>query len=313
AIVLLAGCRQSENESQLRAVNESLEYSNRSIDDANHRVYRELENKLRDPQTSSVASLWNPTAMRIQKQADSIKAIVNNLKVALIRQSDSLKKVNVPAVKQLSDPNGTGDALLNKLADFKDSIPAILKDGRFIDNPWLYKDVSRYIGLLQKNLRLLPDYTDSMPASQRALYIKKWVQNYFAKSSSLMAMLMLNKIENDVLTTEHSLIEYCNKHVVSTVESFDVFRAIATLSSSYVKAGQPIEVYAGVGSFSAASKPTIIINEKPIKLDVDATATYRFTATGKPGKYVVPVTIKFTRPSGDTIEISKQLKYIIAE
>lgn len=34
----------------------------------------------------------------------------------------------------------------------------------------------------------------------------KWLEESFGHSSSLMAMIMLNKLESDVLTTEKSLL-----------------------------------------------------------------------------------------------------------
>jgi hypothetical protein len=314
AIVLLAGCRQNENDNQLRTINQSLEYSNGIIDDACRRVCMDMQEKLRDPRTSSIALTWTPKVMRIKTQADSINAVINNLKEELITQSDGLKKVNIPAVKQLAEPNGNGYTLLNKLADFRDSIPAILKDGGVIDNPRLYEDINRYISILPKTIRLLPDYTDSMPANQRALYIKEWIQNNLPESSPLMAMVMLNKIENDVLTTAYTLMNDCRKRIAYIDDSgmYVKFEAIATLSSSYVKAGQPIEIYAGVGSFSEAAKPTIIVNGKLIKLDADATATYRFTATGKPGKYTIPVKISYFKPDGSRQSVTVQRSYTIA-
>ena len=58
---------------------------------------------------------------------------------------------------------------------------------------------------------------------------------------------------------------------------------LAVISSSYVKAGQEIEITSGIGAFSKAAMPTISINKKNISLDADGAARYRFKASDKPG------------------------------
>jgi len=311
-VLLLVGCRPEENPGQLNAVNQSLERVNNVLNDENTLLSQILQEKQKDPRTTSSAAIWLPKANKIHQYADSISEMIKDLKGELIKESDSLKREYVTVVKQLYDDNGAGNQLLKKLAAFKDSIPAVICGQRSMDDSVAQAYISKDINSLLKAIPLLPGYGDSLSADQRLQYGKKWLNENFGRSSSLMAMMMLNKIENDVLLTQKILIEYCNMKVVSTFCGYNVFHAIASLSSSYVKRGQEIEVSAGVGQFSSASKPRIIINGKEIDLDAEAIAVYRFTATGEPGKHRIPVEIEYTKPDGSKEIVSTSREYIIA-
>jgi gliding motility-associated GldM-like protein len=312
-IFFMGACRQQADVKQLMDINKSLEFSNEVIQNGTRLIYEELQNKLHDLEANQQAAIWQPRATEIQKHATSIRIFIDGLKKKLIEQSDSLKDMDHGLVKQIFFTNGNAQILFNKLAVFKDSIPAIFGIEQIEDNDLRKTRLTKDIGQLTAHTLLLAGYTDSVSEKERGEYAKNWVQHNFT-GSSLMAMLALNKIENDVLTTEKTLTEYCyNQTATHDCGLYYSFSAIATLSSSYVKPGQPIEVNAGIGSFNAASKPAIMIDGKIIKLNNDATAVYNFTANGKPGKHIVPVKISFTKPDGSTATVLKNLGYIIAE
>jgi hypothetical protein len=97
------------------------------------------------------------------------------------------------------------------------------------------------------------------------------------------------------------------------VSAFDALHSIMTISSSYVKAGQSVEVTAGIGQFTKVAKPHITIDGKEGKLDDGGVAVYTFSAKGKPGKYQVPVIIEFYNPDGTLATLTRQLEYVIAK
>jgi hypothetical protein len=263
-IAMLISCRQQENKGQLSFINKSLEFSNGVIEDGSKGFIMEMEDMAKEPETSEQASRWLSVMKRIKNQADSIKLVIQNLKKEIIEQSDSLKKDYPGVIKALYEQEGRGCFLLNSIVDFKDSIPAILNVR--VDNS--------YTGQILKTIPLLPDYLDSLEIKQRAEYVRKWLKNNFAGSTSIMAVIVLSKLENDIVTTEYELMNYCNNKIgmLDGKAMYDKFQAVAVLSSSYVKAGQQIEVTAGVGSFSEAMKPSITINGREIKLNEDAAA-----------------------------------------
>ena len=81
--------------------------------------------------------------------------------------------------------------------------------------------------------------------------------------------------------------------------------SIGRHSSSYVNAGEEIEITSGIGAFSKAAQPIILINGKNVSSDADGAAHYKFKASDKPGKHVVPVEINFTDQEGKNKPLQK--------
>jgi len=314
-VLLLVGCRERENVSQLKAINQGLELSNVIIRDDCKLIYQAMREKQKDPTTAMSAERWMPMMEKICGHTDSILAKIESFKSILLKETDSLRGQNAPVMKVLSEQNGMGYDLLNKIAVFKDSVPAIFKTNEFsADISSLYTYLNIDIIRLSAIAPLLPGFAGNLGKIERAEYIKKWMSENLAGSSSMMVMIMLNKIENEMLAIKKSLTEYCYSHCnVVMFCGYNALSPVACLSSSYVKQGQAIEVTAGIGLFNNATKPRVTINGKEIGLNENATAVYRFTANGKPGKHRVPIKIEFTKPDGSQETIGKICEYIIAD
>ena len=106
---------------------------------------------------------------------------------------------------------------------------------------------------------------------------------------------------------------YFNALVPQPYHGFEAFYPLTTINSSNLKAGQPIEITAGLGGFSVVSKPTFVINGKNMPLNTDGVAVYNTIATGKPGRHFIPVTITYFKPDGSQSSISKKIEYTISE
>lgn len=313
-ILLLAGCRQRENTAQLEAINKTLEFSCRTVIDNNRLLCEEMDEKWYDPRARGVAEVWRPRCMRIKAAADSVTLFIDGLKNELLQQSDSLKNSNAATLKNLYKDNGGGYWLINKLMTFKDSIPNFFDLSEFTENQTLFVQLSRGIRFYVENSPILPGYSYSLFGNKKNVYAQKWVDDNFRNCTSSLALVILNKLQNDLLFTENALLQYCNTNAtVPTSCAYSVFEAITTLSSTYIKAGQSIKLTAGVGDFSVASKPIVTINGKEVKLTDGAVAEYVFRPAGAPGKHTVPVKIKFYKPNGDTETVIKKLEYTIAE
>jgi hypothetical protein len=312
AILLLAACRHQENASQLKAINECLQRSNSIVQDGNKLYYEAIEEKFKDPRTHRDAETWEPRAVMVIKRTDSIVLFIEKLKSELLKQSDSLRKANTPVVEQLYETNGDGYVLLNKLATFKESIPGIIRINDFSDKPYLVTNLKRDLGFILDTISLLPGYRDSLSESQRNIYKKKWVEENFAGSTSLLTMMQLNKIKSEVLASERTLVSYFNSQIRASYICGGPF-PFTIINSSYVKSGQSIEVCAGILQFTVVTNPSISINGKEIKLDSDDRAVYKFTAEGKPGKHIIPVSIVYYKPDGTQEQVGKNIEYIIAD
>jgi hypothetical protein len=303
-IGLLVSCHPEENPEQLKKVNQSLEYANGVMQDVNNLVYLGFAQLEKDPTTANVGVVWKTKVTQIRQYADSIKALINDIKIELIKQSDSLKIDYVDVTKKMHSTDGVGFRLLNKLMAFKDSIPVIIANRPYID-----KSTSQ----LLQNVPLLSGYGGNFIADQKSNYGKKWLEESFGHTSSLMAMIMLNKIESDVLTTEKTFIDYCNSNIAVDLVIYDKYNAMAVLSSTCAKAGQSIELTVGMGSFTNDLNPRITIDGKEVKVGANATAVYKFIATGVPGEHVIPVTIEYLKPDGSKGAFGKKVMYTIAE
>lgn len=254
-VALLAGCQPKENIEQLKAINVSLEKSNEIIKDAGDRALTEMENDHRNTPNSDRIVKLLLIMRRVKTDTDSLVGLIERLKRELLNNSVNLKVDDAAVLNSLHEPNSSGDSLLNKVASFKDNIPAIFNITDSSNTPFLYATFKADIKKLRNTGPLLPDYTENMNSAQRADYCNKWLRNNLRGSSVLMTMVVLNKLENDVLYTRTFLMDYCSSQVGEIWEAYEKYSAIAVLNSSYVKRGQTIEVTAGAAGFGAAATP----------------------------------------------------------
>jgi hypothetical protein len=127
------------------------------------------------------------------------------------------------------------------------------------------------------------------------------------------ALAMLNKLKADVLITEADLLNYCANNIPYPRRPCGLFEAIAILNSSYAKSGQRMQAFVGSGTFSAASKPYVMIDDKRVVLQEEGVAVYKFIANGKPGIHTIPVCIEYNKPDGTYNVINEKLEYIIVQ
>lgn len=303
-VVLLAGCQPKENTEQLKAVNMSLEISNDFIKDAANRVLMDMEYKTHQPIYKAKANVWFPVMKKVEASTDTLIEVVEKLKGEAAKQTDALKLDNVAIL-----------SLLNKLASFKDNIPAYFNFMDSIESPKVREYLKRDCKNICKSSPLLPGYTDVLNTEQRSAYINKWIDKNLHRSTALMTTVVLNKLENDLLYTRSILMDRCSLMVGACdgPGSYSEYHAIAVLNSTYVRRGQTIEVTAGMGGFSFARRPRVTINGNEVKLDDNAKAVHRFKADGKPGKHSLAVKIEFTNDLGAPDYMSQNLEYEIAD
>jgi hypothetical protein len=311
-ILLLAACQQQENENKLKAINTCIQKANEVIQSGNKLLYDAIDEKLKDPLTHDNASVWEPRATTVKKIADSINLVIENIKIQILKQSDSLRKPNAPIIKQLYETNGDGYVLLNKLVAFKESIPGIFSISDFYDKPYLAPHIKQDLCSLLDSIPVLPGFRGNLSETQRSVFKKKWVEENFAGSASLPIMIQLNKIQSEVLVTEQELISYFHNRIVVRAICGGPF-PFAAINSSYVKSGQSITVTAGILQFNIVVNPRVTINGKEVKINSDGEAQYSFIAQSQPGKNIIPVCINYSPGGGSQFRASKNIEYIIAD
>ncbi|NII28596.1 hypothetical protein HB364_26165 [Pseudoflavitalea sp. X16] len=305
-LLALTACQTRDNTDVIKAIDNSLIKANEIIAANNEIVHDDLAAKLKDPQTKAKASIWMPRALAVNALSKEIYKYIDNLKLQLA----AIKEDDKAGIQELFRKEG--DSLYNKLVRYNKDIVQVLSPEAFSDNPMLEAQLKKDIESFKKDIAARSGILDSVP--EQPLHNQNWGKTYLHPSSLSLGTALLNKMQSDVLVTENNMVNHINRQIpYAWGYHYEVFHAIAALSSSYVKAGQVIEVTAGIGAFSAASKPTITINGSAMNANEDGVAVYNLKTNQKPGKYAVPVSIQYTRPDGSIEKVAKSLEYIIAE
>jgi hypothetical protein len=284
---------------------QSLENSNTRVKEDCMILYKAMEDKLKDPATSATTAIWHPKALAIKKMSEDVINYIERLKTRLKKEvspknnndADAFDESNKEVVATIFDKQNEAAMLIEKLNTFRNTaIKQII--------PFETAD-SVLIADVQSGIRHLQLPLDSNE-------INTTIKDYF-KTDALNALMLLSKYQNDVLLTEHTLVDNMFSRISGPHHHWTKFSALAFLSTSYVKQGQTLEVTAGMGAMTNENKPTFIIDGKTIAIGPDGVAKYNFEANRKPGKYFIPVQIEFTQSDGSKQRIIKNLAYIIAE
>jgi gliding motility-associated protein GldM len=282
-----------------KTVNNSITKANSVIGDKNSTTYKSFEDKLKDPKSQKDAAEWYPKAQQSQKLSQDLFTYLEELKVQLKKEADlkvengveSFKEDNLEAATRLFVTNGKGKELLERLTKYRNDMLNIVPDKK-----------SEFDKSFPLDLKT--------PVSQDGTTGRTWEYSYFNMTPTIAALTILSKFQNDVKNTEAQVTDYCHSKVGAVVVKYDEFAAIASASSTYLFPGQPLEVYAGVGAFSNAAKPTVTVNGNPVPVDAKGMATYK-TVAGGAGTSTLKVKVSFTRPDGTPGVEEKDITYTV--
>lgn len=281
-----------------RTVNQSLEKSNALIDDKNTTIFKSLAEKLKDPKTLKLASIWAPKADQAKAMSDNMVAYIDMISNR-VKQASGYDPSKGDTAYEESDFEGPtrlmvdkklGDTLLAKLTEYKAQMMSL--------DPQIKSHFAN-IFPLDLSVPKVEDKTNNT-----------WSRAYFNMTPSIAAITILTKFVNDVKNSESQVVEFCHNQIGQIQLVYDQFQALATSSSQFVLPGQPISIFAGVGSFSSTAKPTITVDGASVPLGSDGLATYQFTAGG-PGNYTKHVNISFTKPDGTKASLAKDIQYTV--
>ncbi|QES90665.1 type IX secretion system motor protein PorM/GldM [Rhizosphaericola mali] len=295
---LLALNVSSEVLTAFRTVNQSLENSNALIDDKDNTIFKSLAEKLKDPKTIQLAQVWAPKADKARELSEGIityiNGISNQVKTASgfdpAKGEESFDESNLDAPTRILVDQKEGDKLYQKLKDYHDAMLAI--------DPKIAAQFSKTLPLSLA----IPKVEDKSN--------KSWASAYFNMTPAVAAVTILTKFKNDVKNSESQVVEFCHNQIGQIQVVYDQFQAIATASANYLMPGQALSIYAGVGAFSAAAKPSITIDGASVPLGPDGMAEFKTTAGG-PGTYTKRVNISFVKPDGSTASLVKDIQYTV--
>jgi gliding motility-associated protein GldM len=301
-VIFLFSCSNNSknNLTVFKVLDASLSNSNRIINQSNEDIYRAIEEKLNDPSTNAKAAIWQPRAMQIKKLSQEIVKYIDSLKTALKKEAglserNLFDEEDINAVNRLFIKKAKGEELYTKLIKYKQGIFAI--------------------DLLISNTfeKIITITTNDV--TEKADVEKIFTKSVFTEIPTVAALAMLTKFQNNIRIAENKTILFCLEYTHShdIIEDFTSFSAIVGQNFKYLRAGDEVEIMAGIGEFTMRNKPEIIIDGKNIPINDEHVAISKFKAVGKPGKHFVPVQITYTDMDGKKQTIRKTVEYTIAK
>jgi gliding motility-associated protein GldM len=318
-IILLPACNNNQDIVQFKAINETLKNANQDINRDNQLICNVLKDKVQDMITRRKASIWQPKAMEVKRISTEMIKYIDSLETEVQKRAGPSKDAAINSFNE-SDKNSVdnifirdkeAEQLYQKLLGFKKEITSVIDLKEFEENPLVQEDIKKTMKEFDTSLPVAKDILSVANASNREA--SNNYSNLFNSTPAIGAITLLNKIRYDILSSENQLLNYFNSMCSAIVESFDRFSAIIGTNSSYLKNGQRLELYAGLGAFSVSLKPQIFINGNSIQIGEDGVAKYTFKIKSHPGKFKIPVRIEFTKPDGSPMILEKKVEYIVAQ
>lgn len=284
----------------IKATINSLEQSNKTIQYFTNDTYKQLYERLNDPKTADRAALWQPTAARITELSSSVIDYISKVRSQLIEATGEgtgevsiFKLKNTGAVDRVFIKQGKGRELYIRLKAFTDSMHQIAPEINVYYNE-LIKSNENY---------LVSGYNDD----------KQFTETFFYNVSAAAALSLLAKFENDIRNTENKFVVFCFDKSTVIFCGYTLFQAIIGQSSNCVKAGDEIEITAGVGSFSTAARPVFNIDGKINQVDENGVVNYKFKTPLVGGKYSKQVKVEYAKPDGTIESKEYNIQYTVID
>lgn len=286
AVAIVSGspscsAKTKEDEKLIEMLENNLTRSNAFLNSNTEDVLSDLELKTGDLSTYAKAKIWQPKAMAIQAATNEFEKYIESVKTDL--QTGRIKTID----------RNKADEILRSLLDYKTRIWTVDQD---ITNTF------------QHSLVFISPFLDSVGASNQGKIKQILTQNSISKS-----LAMLTLMQSNAKIVENRTIKYCfNKtDVVALICIFN--SSIVSQSSSYVRAGEKMEITAGVGTFDRRAIPSITFNGKPAEPSYDGIARYSFRAPSKPGKYTLPVELSYIDQDANKQIEKRIIEYTVAK
>ncbi|HET6256440.1 MAG TPA: hypothetical protein VFE32_20360 [Puia sp.] len=286
----LASCRSDPSNSHLKEIDNGLRLSIHFIAGQNEEVYASIQQKMTDATTRDLSNLWSSPAFKVRLLSARIISFIDSLHTKMTTLGSISKE----------DEKSLFDALVNCKHDLLDVFPDSLDPYKqFLAND--REGLKRHIPLL----------FDSSAHGQPGLTFTEWSDLLFQRDTTLIA-LSLDKLKIDILLSEQEIVKYCDIHVKSTIDRFDIFAALITLNSNVVAPGDTIKLSAGIGAYYSSARPNITIAGVSVPTISGGLAFYTLRASKRPGQYSIPVRIEFTTPYGHRSTLEQYVRYQVS-
>lgn len=273
-------------------VNRSLVQSNKNLDKANETIYNSFVEKQKDETSRAKAIEWGAKADQAKKYSQDMYDYIEQLKEILIQGSggytigengdSTYKKDELNASSRIMDTEGKGKELHQKLVEYKQKMLGL--------------DSS----VLQNFANVFPVEVD--PNNDD-------ITSSFRMMPTVASITLLSKFQNNVKNAENQIVAHFHNKIGEVKVRYDKTGVLVGQSSNYVMPGQEVVITAGIGAYSSAATPTIVIGGAKQEV-VDGRATYKINASGA-GARKVPVSITYKTLDGKDTTAITEVEYFV--
>ena len=199
----------------------------------------------------------------------------------------------------------------NKIIDFVDSTQQAIIKMNEEDREKYAENLDSMIRKYQQAVLTADSYERKQFSNRIIFHSSK--SNILSDTFKIKTFLL--KLKNDVRNMENMAVLFCRNQIGSLDGDalFEKFQPIAAMNSSVVKTGQEIIVDVGVGEFKLTSNPIFSINGINVLPNENGVGEYKMKIKKKPGKYVIPVKITYTKRNGQLDSLERGMEYIVVE
>lgn len=138
--------------------------------------------------------------------------------------------------------------------------------------------------------------------------------SFSALSAADHAQFLKSRIYNAVSLVYNRAVNYCNLNGNPGCNlHFEQFSVLIGQNAKHLKAGDVLEVTAGVGAFTLTPGPKFSIDNETIKANDAGYAVFKKKISGSPGKYSIPVSIRYINIDGTERVAVNDVEYFIED
>jgi hypothetical protein len=271
-IFLFSACQNSKEAELIQQMEQTLKKSSSLIAKENEAIRKRMNEKKMDAEYHEIVMRWKP-------KADSI-VYINSKIFALI---DSAEKLSASSQKE------------KELIELHNTILHLRRAAlRVDDSQSLFSERGYHSN-------------DYFPNPNQTAFLNEFLQ--LKNQQSYRASL--SKIKNQCTVIENIVLNFCNNSSEFIWDYWEQFSILANQNTTHLKPGDPLEIMAGIGSFSRNSLAEFTINGQKIPLNEYSLAVYKEKAPSLLGEYRVPVKVVYVDQDGKKMTREFRITFIV--
>ncbi len=234
---------------------QSIRKGTKIIEQKNEELYSKMEKQYQENKVK--VGPWYRKAMELQHRSNSLFNFVQELKVKVVRAADG-PKGDPTNIHHKDDNNvggqvmileGGGKRLKDSINAYRDFLLSLLKDtatqlGRAIKETFDTRDI-------------ISEDKSKVP----------WEYAMFDQLPLIAVVANLSKIQNDIRTTESSVLSYLLEQVGAGEWKFNKLEPIVYSKKGYVLQGETYEAQIFIAAYDTTQQPIVMVNGQklPVK------------------------------------------------